>query len=98
LAAKFDYLASASTSGWKRSAHSPRLRGGTIMRVTLGTLADSRQEQRDGERHRHAGPLGRGPKQIEAPAHYPLRLVPLVQIKMLAEHARPLFQRATRRN
>ncbi len=30
-------------------------------RVTLGDLADSRQEQRGGERHRHPGPLGRGP-------------------------------------
>src|SRR5260370_4248454 len=29
--------------------------------VTLGDLADSRQEQRGGDRHRHASPLGRGP-------------------------------------
>ncbi len=30
-------------------------------RVTLGDPADGRQEQRGGERHRHAGPLGRRP-------------------------------------
>jgi hypothetical protein len=29
--------------------------------VALGDLADSRQEQRGGERHRHARPFGRGP-------------------------------------
>jgi hypothetical protein len=29
--------------------------------VTLGNLADGRQEQRGGERHRNAGPLGGGP-------------------------------------
>jgi hypothetical protein len=27
--------------------------------ATLGDLADSWQEERGGERHRHAGPLGR---------------------------------------
>src|SRR5262249_30741358 len=57
----------------------------------LGDLANSRQEQRGSERHRHAGPLHRRPQPVEAPVGHPFPLVPLVKIKAQADHARTLF-------